>query len=74
MKTIGKEDDQVIKEDPMQTHYFDLGVSKDKKYFVLSNGQGTVEVSDRQKGEWKTLTKGREGVRVFVDHVRVSIN
>lgn len=72
MKTIGEEDDQLIKEDPTPTHYFDLGVSKDKKYFILSDGQGTVEIRAREDGEWTNLTKGREGMKVFVDHVRVT--
>ena len=39
--------DTVIHEDEDPTHYIDIGVSKDKKYFIHTCGQGSVTVIDR---------------------------
>lgn len=71
------EPDVLIHQDDDSTHYVEIGVSKDKKFFIYTDGNGAATVIDRtktpQNDEQIVLVKGGESKRVFVDHIRVSI-
>ncbi|CAI2386107.1 unnamed protein product [Moneuplotes crassus] len=65
--------DKVIVEDHDDTHYLEIGLSKDKKYFIYTDGQGSSTVISRQESSEDaliSLAEGATGNRLFVDHIR----
>ena len=61
----------------VDTHYVEIGISKDKKFFIHTDGNGSATVIDRTKtprnDDQIMLVEGGESKRVFVDHIRVII-
>lgn len=67
--------DQVLLTEPDEAFYLDLSQTKDKKYTLLySNSKTTsgVWVVDRETGQMREVVHKRQGVRVFLEHNRVT--
>ena len=68
--------DKVLHTDDDPTHYLDIGISKDKRYFIFTCGHGSVYVIDRENNtdHVYTLAESEPGTRIFADHIRVNLH
>lgn len=76
--TLGSDfrQDQVLLSEPNESFYLDLSQTKDKKYTLLySNSKTTsgIWVIDRETGQMREAVHKQQGVRVFLEHNRVTV-